>query len=258
MCHNYLTSLVDASCRTALIDWCFNVVDSLGLSRETVGIGTSILDRFLSSGKGKSGEALRNKHQFQLTAITAFYMAVKLHEPVQLGIRTLVKLCRGFYEAAAFVELELDILQSLDWRVYVSATISFDYVRHFVQLLPKPTNAIDVILEKATKHVECAISDLSFSACRASVVGIACLVGALNDTEVLTSLEKECIWHQLAIKLDFDIASTEVRKVEQQLLSKSKCHKPATLSRSTLSQLFGVNLTVKQPSSPISVVERTP
>jgi len=258
VCRDYLTSLVDASCRTALVDWCYTVVNALGFSRETVGIGTSIFDRYLSSGQGKSAEALRNKHQFQLAAITAFYMAVKLHEPVQLGIHELVRLCRGLYEKGAIVEMELDILHSLKWRVCMSATTPLEYVRHFMQLLPMSASTADVILENATKYAECAIANLAFSACRVSAVGIACLAGALHDTEALTSLEKESIWHQLATKVNFDIASTETRKVERQLLPKSKCREPATQKRPSLSQSTGVESIGEQPSSPISVLERTP
>jgi hypothetical protein len=37
-------------------DWCFTVVDAL--SKEMVGMAMSILDRYLSSGKGKSSYAL--------------------------------------------------------------------------------------------------------------------------------------------------------------------------------------------------------
>ena len=88
MCQPYLTYRVDASCRTALVDRCFTVADSFDLSRETVGIGMLILDRYLSSGHGKSAEALQKPTLFQLAAITSFYMAVKLHEPLQLGIKT--------------------------------------------------------------------------------------------------------------------------------------------------------------------------
>ena len=91
-CQNYFTSLVDASCRKAMVDWCFIVVDSVDLSRETVGIAMSILDRYLSSGNGKSAEALQNKQKFQLATITSFYMAVKIHEPVQIGMGMLIKL----------------------------------------------------------------------------------------------------------------------------------------------------------------------
>jgi len=255
VCQNYLTSLVDASCRSTLVDWCFTVADSFDLSRETVGIGMSILDRYLSSGNGKSAGALRDKHKFQLAAITSFYVAVKLHEPVKLGIGIIVKLCRGFYEERAILELERDILHSLEWRVCVSTTTPIEYVRHLVQLLPESKDVADAILENAAKHMDCATGDLAFSTYRASAVGIACLAGALNDMETLTPLEKESIWYQLSSKMDFDIASNEVRKVEQQLLSKSKRHEPVAQPRSSLSQFTGIYLTGEQTSSPISVME---
>lgn len=255
-CQNYLNSLVDASCRIALVDWCFTLVDSLGLSRETVGIGMSILDRYVSSGKGKSAEALQKKHQFQLAVITSFYMAVKLHEPVKLGIRNVVKICQGFYEERAIIELERDILHSLEWRLCVSTITPIEYVRHLVQLLPD-LDVADVILENTMTHMDCATADISFSTYRTSAVGIACLAGALDDTKVLTSLEKENIWHELSIKVDFDLASNEVREVVQQLLSKSKCREPVTQSRLSSSHSTSVNLTGQQPLSPVSVAEVT-
>jgi len=259
VCRDYFTSLVDASCRAAMVGWCYTVVDALGFSRETVGIAASTFDRYLSSGRGRSAEALRDRHRFQLASITAFYMAIKLHEPVQLGVRELVRLCRGFYEERAIVEMELDILQALEWRVCVSATTPLDYVRHFVRLTPKPASAADAILENAAKYAECAVADLAFSACRASAVGVACLAGALNDTEALTPLEKEGIWHHLAAKVDFDIASPEARKVERQLLPKSKWSVSATQKRPSLSRSSsGVESIGGQPSSPVSVLERTP
>lgn len=257
VCRNYLTSLVDASCRLAMVNWCFTLVDSLDLSRETVGIGMSILDRYLSSGKGKSTEALRDKHLFQLAAITSFYMAVKLHEPVKLDTRMVVHLCRGFYKESVIIEMERDLLHSLEWRLCVSTITPIEYVRHLIQLLPELMDIADTIQENAMKHMDCATADLAFSAFRASAVGIACLAGALNDTDtdILPSLEKQSIWHQLSINLDFDIASNEIRKVEQQLLSKSKCREPVTRARSSLSQYICVNLIGEQPSSPISVTE---
>lgn len=255
VCRNYLTTLVDASCRMALVDWCFTVVDSLNLSRETVGISMSILDRYISSGKGKSTEALRDKHRFQLAAITSFYMAVKLHEPVKLDTCMVVQLCRGFYTEGAIIEMELDLLHSLEWRLCVSTLTPIEYVRHLMQLVPELMDVTDTIQENAMKYMDCATADLAFSTFRASAVGIACLAGALNDTDILTPLEKESIWHQLSINLDFDIASNEIRKVKQQLLSKSICREPVTQSRPSSSQCICGNLPGEQPSSPVSVVE---
>ena len=166
-CQHYFTSLVDTACRKAMVDWCFIVVDSVDLSRETVGIVMSILDRYLSSGNGKSAEALQNKQTFQLAAITSFYMAVKIHEPLQLGIDMLVKLCQGLYKQSHITAMEQDILHSLEWRVCISTTTPMEYVRHFLELLPELMDVADVILENAMKHMDCATANLAFSTYRA-------------------------------------------------------------------------------------------
>lgn len=253
-CRDYSTSLVDASCRKAMVDWCFIVADSFDLSRETVGIGMSILDRYLSSGNGKSIEALADTHKFQLAAITSFYMAVKTHEHVQLGIKMLVKLCRGLYTESAITALERDILHALDWRVCVSSATPMEYVRQFLELISESLDVTDIILEHAKVYMDCATSDLAFCSCRASSIGIACLAGALDDTCVLSSLKKEILWNRMS-NSEFDIASNEVRKVERQLLAKSIFHEPKRQSRSSLPR-SSVNSAKEQPSSsPGSVLE---
>lgn len=254
-CHDYLTSLVDASCRKAMVDWCFVVCDSFeDLNRETVACSMSILDRYLSSGKGKSAEALISKQRFQLAAITSFYTAVKIYEPVQLGMAMLLKLCRGFYKEETIVAMESDILSSLEWRISLSTTTPMEYVRHFLELLPEWVDAADVILEHAMDHMDCATGDVFFSTCKASSVGMACLAGAMNDIHVLSSFEKDALWRQLSRKLDFDIASNEIRKVELKLLAKSTCCEPKRQSRASLPR-SSVSSTSEQASSPVSVLQ---
>ena len=90
-CQNYFaycseSSDVDASCRKAMANWCFQVADTLSFSHETVGLAMSFFDRYLSSRRGKSQEALDSRNMFQLAAITCFYTAVKTYEPVELGV----------------------------------------------------------------------------------------------------------------------------------------------------------------------------
>mmetsp|Transcript_12200 Transcript_12200/g.21150 ORF Transcript_12200/g.21150 Transcript_12200/m.21150 type:complete len:219 (+) Transcript_12200:312-968(+) len=215
----------------------------------------SILDRYLSSGKGKSVEALRDKTKFQLAAITSFYMAVKLHEPVKLGIDTLITLCRGFYTASDITSLEQDVLTSLDWRVYMSTTTPMEYVRQFLELIPEVTNVRAYIIQKkAMKYMDCATEDIAFSFSNVSVVGIACLAGALDDTCVLSVSEKGALWRQLSKKLDFDIASNEIRKVERQLIAKSKHHEPRRESRGSTPR-SKANVANERLSSPVSVMQ---
>ena len=252
-CRNYLTTLVDDTCRKAMVQWCFTVCDSFDLSRSTVGISMSILDRYICSGKGKSSEARKTKQKYQLATITSFYMAVKVHEPFQLGIEMLVKLCRGYYSQEAIFAMERDILHALEWRVCAAPT-PIEYVRHFLELLPETRDTSNVIIENAMVYNDKVTLDVSFSTCKTSSVGIACFAGALNDTFVFSQLEKDMIWSTLSEKLDFDIASNEIRKVEQKLLGTSTSCEPRRPSRARLPRCSITAKNEQQPHSPVSVI----
>ena len=255
---NYVTAEVDEACRKAMIDWCFTVVDAFNLSRESVAISMSLLDRYLSSNNGKSVDVLQSKQQFQLAAITCFYIAVKIYEPVQLGIAMLLKLCRGYYKQNDIVSMEQDILSALDYRVYISTTTPMEYVRHYLDLLSEWNDLKDVILENARSHSDNATLDVYFSTCKVSSVGIACLAGALDDESIdLTELEKQVIWSQLSRKLGYDIASNEIRTVEKRLLSKISddcCEPRSRISQASLPRT-SMNMASEQSSSPVSVMQ---
>mmetsp|Transcript_33640 Transcript_33640/g.61991 ORF Transcript_33640/g.61991 Transcript_33640/m.61991 type:complete len:305 (+) Transcript_33640:146-1060(+) len=267
-CHNYLNSQVDATCRKAMVDWCFTVAKSFEFSRETVGIAiTSILDRYLSSSSGsessKTAEvaALRSKQVFQLAAITALYMAIKIFEPVQLGIDMIIKICRGAYKESDIYSMERDILFSLEWRVCIATTTPMEYVRHFSELLLLSSDwgsgiiAKDDIIQHAVKYADRATNDIYFSTCRTSAVGAACLAGALNDVNTLSIFEKKILWRQLNRKLDFELDSLAIKHVEQRLLSTTTlcCEPKSQPCASTFRS--NVKASCEQPLSPRIVVQ---
>lgn len=253
-----------------MVDWCYTVAKSFGFSRETVGVAiTSILDRYLSSSSSSNSEsnkkaevaALQSKQIFQLAAITSLYMAVKIFEPVQLGIGMTIKICRGAYKESDIYAMERDILFSLDWRVCIATTTPMEYVRHFSEMLLLSSDwysgiiANDDILQHAAKYADRATNDIYFSACRTSAVGAACLAGALNDVHTLTIFEKKLLWQQLNRKLDFELDSLEMKHVEQRLLSTSTlCREPKSQPcAKTLRS--SVNASCEQPLSPRNVVQ---
>jgi hypothetical protein len=215
---NYLTPVVNATCRRVMIDWCYTVIDAFGLNRDTVGLAMSITDRYLSSTKGKSNEARNCTKIFQRSVITSLYMAIKIHEPTVLGLQLLVKLCRGVYTESEIIATELEILSALEWRVYISSMSIMEYVRHYVALLPEEyVNDTQLILVTAARLADIAISDVYFSTCRTSSVAMACFAGALDNDCILSSSDRDVIWAKLSNQLNFDIASNEIRQVEKRL-----------------------------------------
>lgn len=155
--------------------------------------------------------------------------------------------------------MELDILRALNYRIYASIS-PMEYVRLFLQLLPEWDDASEFIIENAMSHMDEATCDIYFSTCKVYEVGIACLAGALEkDSCILSELEKEVMWSQLSRRLEFDIASNEIRKVERMLLAKSTTCEPKRTSQGCLPQSSGIlhHTTSQQSSSPVSVMNMT-
>ncbi len=99
------SSKVDESWRELICEWIFNIIDYYSFNRETAAVAMSYLDRFLASRPSVSRET------FQLAAMTALYLAIKLLEPCHLQANDLAKLSHGRYSAEHIVIMEESILR---------------------------------------------------------------------------------------------------------------------------------------------------
>lgn len=232
--HNYFKKShpVNENSRKAMVDWCTQIADTLSFNRETVSISISYVDRYFSSGNGRSSSVLENKHEFQLACIAAFYTAVKLHEPVRMDVELVVKLCRGFYTEEEIISMEQDILFSLEWRV--AGPSPLDFSRHLLQLLPESVDAgfSEHILKNAEKHMEHATTDIIFSGYKPSVVGVGCILSALHDTNILTKKEETHLRAQMTKALDYDIGCVEILEVQQHMTSHTSSCEPVFIVKS--------------------------
>ena len=251
---------INEECRKAMVTWVTHVQTTLSLSPETVWIAMSFFDRYLSSGRGNSQEVLKSKCKFQLAAITVFYTAVKIYEPVVLGIDMLIQLSRGMYKKSDIVEMEKDILSALDWRV--SNHTPMDFARYLLELLPGQVPSYDSVslLEICQEHVDFAVTDIYFSCCTPSVVGISCLASSLTQSYNLSLLEKQALWVTLSELCHFDLSPKEVIAARQRLLSHALPCKPDTVSKlATLSQsniaVSAYSMDGESSSSPICVIK---
>jgi hypothetical protein len=212
---------LDQSARTAMVQWIQQVQKTLSLNPETVWIAMSYFDRYLSSGRGKSQSVLKSRCQFQLAAITCFYTAVKIYEPVVLGIDMLCTICRGTYTEADVEEMEKDILKALGWKVACHTPL--DVARHLLELLGDdiPSSITKILLDDCQKHLDYAMTDMGFSITKTSVVGISCLAASIAESECLSLAHKQAIWYDLSDMVDFDLSSQEIMAAQQCLLSHS-------------------------------------
>ncbi|KAL3762347.1 hypothetical protein ACHAWU_003852 [Discostella pseudostelligera] len=214
---------INKAWRNAMITWIQQVQKTLLLSPDTVWIAMSYFDRYLCSGKGKSTHVLKDKLEFQLAAVTAFYTAVKIHEPVVLGVDVLVMLCRGIHTEEDIINMEYDILTALEWRV--SCPTGMDFARSICELIREddnlPSYIADSILGSCEQHMDNAVADINFWCCRPSVLGISCVVSALAASDVLTLEESQAIWVRLSTLCNFDLSSVDIAAAQQYLMSQS-------------------------------------
>lgn len=251
-CYNYFQGCtskegINQEARKSMVSWIQQVARSLRLSSETCWIATSFFDRYLSSRKGRSTEALDDRYKFQLAAITSFYIAVKLNETVELSVAALAKLCKGYYKEADISSMEEDILFALDWRVACPTPIEF--ASHLIELLPEEVNS-ESLLQACRKHLDHACTDFYFTFCKPSLVGASCLANALTGTNALSSSERQAFWMQLATVTDL----IEVMEAQKQLLKGKKPSKPtvAVSTKSSKSRISAKVAKFAQQKSMIS------
>ena len=246
-CQNYFaycseSSDVDASCRKAMANWCFQVADTLSFSHETVGLAMSFFDRYLSSRRGKSQEALDSRNMFHLAAIACFYTAVKTYEPVKLGVHLVTKMCRDFYSADDIIAMESDILFALEWCV--SGPTPMDFVRHLIELLPS-FESNSFLLEDTEKYMDQTITDVYFSFFKPSVVGASCLISSLTRTNSLCPNDLESVLGTLSQIIDL----TDVMELQKRL------NEDDTPSQAASQETDLGHCVIRTTSSPVCVAE---
>jgi hypothetical protein len=172
---------VDADCRVKMCEWCYQVVDFCKFRRETVGIGMSYLDRYLCTPKGR--DALCNRKEYQLAAMTALYIAIKIHEPLEMETSLLADLSRGCYTEMEFVGMEQTMLQTLRWRVNGPTPLGF--VQYFIALLPETVHPAvgEIIMDYARYQTELAVSEHTFVGIKPSEIALAAVLNGLEGID---------------------------------------------------------------------------
>jgi hypothetical protein len=173
---------VDEDCRVKMCEWCYQVVDFCKFRRETVGIGMSYLDRYLCTPKGL--EALCNRKEYQLAAMTSLYIAIKLHEPLEMETSLLADLSRGCYTEMEFVGMEQQILLALKWRVNGPTPLSF--VQYFMALIPETVHpsVAQLIMDYARYQTELVVAEQNFVHVKPSEIALAAVLNAMEGMDI--------------------------------------------------------------------------
>mmetsp|Transcript_39672 Transcript_39672/g.95425 ORF Transcript_39672/g.95425 Transcript_39672/m.95425 type:complete len:378 (+) Transcript_39672:387-1520(+) len=167
------SSQINELWREKICEWCYQVVDHFDFNREVVSVAMSYLDRYLAT-------RTVNRRIFQLAAMTALYLAIKLFEPGKLRMSSLIDLSRGYFLAEHIVTMEDSMLGSLNWRVHPPTPFAF--CRDLARLLPRGVGprARHDVGELARFMTELSVCDYWFVTRRPSSVALASLLNAIE------------------------------------------------------------------------------
>ena len=133
--YDYLSSqtdlserVVDGSWRQRIVEWMYGVVDHCNLRRDSVAVAAYYLDLSLING------LVVSRREFQLAAMTALQLAIKLYDSTIVKLDSMVKLGRGLFNEQDVITMEIKMLKALNWHVHPPTPVCF--LRQFLRLLP--------------------------------------------------------------------------------------------------------------------------
>lgn len=159
--------------REKICEWCYQVVDHFDFNREVVSVAMSYLDRYLAT-------RTVNRRIFQLAAMTALYLAIKLFEPGKLRMSSLIDLSRGYFLAEHIVTMEDSMLQSLHWHVHPPTPFAF--CRDLMRLVSGDISpgARHDVNELSRFMTELSVCDYWFVTKKPSSVALASIINAVE------------------------------------------------------------------------------
>lgn len=205
--------VVDGTWRQRIVEWMFGVVDHCSLRRDSVAIAAFYLDLCVERG------TVESRQEFQLAAMTALQLAIKLYDSTVVKLDSMIKLGRGLFTEQDVIDMEAKMLNALKWRVHPPTPLCF--LRQFLRLLPPSVSPLaQYMVAEVTRFIsEISVCLYKFVDCPSSAVAYAGMLIAMEriDEATLLSWEREHIFRTMAVSAKLDHRSPVVMEIVKQL-----------------------------------------
>jgi hypothetical protein len=188
--------------------------------------------------------ATQNRDEYQLVALTALFLSIKLYERLNIQPEHVSYLSRGRYTSDEVMKMEIIILQALEWRVCVADKV--DYVDAYLDvLLPAAKSRLRSSISSSSSHddedhhhdhtvlssfkdlanlqIQLSDFDKSFSTQRPSIVALAAVINSfeMKKDKLLSTEEQhtflECIQRLMIKMLPAGSTKTDSKAFRQEL-----------------------------------------
>lgn len=207
------SKVVDGIWRQRIVEWMFGVVDHCSLRRDSVAVAAYYLDLCMERG------VVESRQEFQLAAMTALQLAIKLYDSTVVKLDSMIKLGRGLFTEKDVIAMEAKILNALKWQVHPPTPICF--LRQFLRLLPPAVAPLArYVVAEATRFIaEISVCLYKFIDCPSSVVAYAGMLIAIEkiDEVTLPSSQRQQIFQIMSVAAKLDRQSPQVIEATERL-----------------------------------------
>lgn len=193
---------VNADARRQIAQWIVKIMETCNYQKEYAAITMSVLDRFVDTSDGHN--ALMDRGLYQLAALSALYVSVKVHCPQALSPDLVAQLSQGTFSRTDVETMERRILSALQWTVNPPTVMSF--VRSYLDVIPfdyLDEKTRKIILDLVCLQAEMAVLDSRFISVKASRVALGSLLNAVESIFVDEVEFCDDITELLALSTDF-------------------------------------------------------
>lgn len=220
-------SRVSAEARAKVARWLADIVDYFSLQRQTVAMAMSYVDIFVSLRHERAAsEARRSVTKFQLLALVCLSIATKSLEVAHLDVETLVTASQGCYCADDIREMEIIVLNALQWRLCAptSLPIAHRAIALLTKVVPRLKNGANkhssvtsCLVEFTRLQLELAVTDYTSSVLRKpSTVALASILNSMDLLD-FDNRERTAFSRVVSELTGLDIHSIDVLQARQEL-----------------------------------------
>jgi hypothetical protein len=173
--------------RYALVNRLVEVHRKFLLDFETLHLCISIVDRYCAiKNNARGGKKKVTKRNFHLVGLTALLIASKYEEIYAFPISHCILLCDEQYDTRDVLDMEYDILRTLDYRI--SGPTTFPFLHRFLHL----TNASSKMTYAASYYLERALHVEAYLDFRPSMLAVAAVCLAINNPDIRRLDRRQC------------------------------------------------------------------
>jgi len=208
-----LARVLDGSWRQRIVEWMYGVVDHCSLRRDSVAVAAYYLDLCVDRG------LIESRQEFQLAAMTALQLSIKLYDSTMVKLDSMVRLGRGQFVEKDVIEMERKMLKTLQWQVHPPTPVCF--LRQYLRLLPESVAPLTrYMIAEVTRFIsEISVCLYKFVKFPPSVVAYAGMLIAMEriDNVKLPICQRQYLFNQMRTVANLDRTSQEVVHAMEEL-----------------------------------------